>query len=211
MLAGQTAYKNGYQVALFPLDYLYCTQTSGPGQFSHCCGTATDWIGTTASYPFYAPCDCHRVYSGGSDNIRAYVSDSEVLTPDGVTWLCFAFMHDNNPPDSQTSFRQGELIGHTGTAGHVTGDHMHLDQSPTDFYQLVDSGYACSGSSGHCFYQYDGITPEHAYFITGDETIVNTMGMQFQTVEGYTPGPGPGKTIILPIRRGRRVMWYMGR
>lgn len=211
MRAGQTAYKeyNGvtYQCALFPLDYLNCTQTSGPNSYSHCCGTATDWKGSSSTYPYYAPVDCHRIRLSGSDNICMYVSDRQVLTPSGPTYLSFLFMHDNNPP-SQTSFSQGDLIGHTGTAGFVTGDHVHLDQSLTTSISLVNSGQTCSAGNT-CWMVPNGVRPYSAYFITEDDTIVNLAGQNFTLLEDYTPGGGGGSGslglgLILGIGAGRK-------
>lgn len=193
MQQGDTAYKNvggvRYQCVLFPLDYMNCTQLNGSGTYSHCCGTMTDWAGPSGRYPYYAPCDCHRLSLTGSDNIATYVSDQKVLTPSGVSWFAFLFMHDNSVP-TQTSFSQGELIGHTGTAGNVTGDHVHLDQCLKNNIGLEQSGQACAGTSD-CWYVPQGVQPTAAYFVTGTETVVNLRGQVFTRVEDYTPGPVP--------------------
>lgn len=210
MRAGQTAYKTvdgvNYQCALFPLDYMYCTQVAGPGNYSHCCGTATDWKGTSATYPYYAPVDCHRISLSGSDNICMYVSDMKVLTPSGPSWLAFLFMHDNNPP-SATSFSQGDLIGHTGTAGFVTGDHVHLDQCLQNTISLVNSGQTCSAGNV-CYMVPNGVMPAAAYFTT-DETEAQLLGQTFTKLEDYTPGGGGGSGslglgLILGIGAGRK-------
>jgi hypothetical protein len=199
MNAGDTAYQTVnnvlYQVALFPLDYLNCTQLNGAGTYSHCCGTMTDWAGPSTSYPYYAPVDCHRLSLSGSDNVAMYKSDSKVLTPSGVKWLCFLFMHDNNVP-SQTSFRQGQLIGHTGVAGNVTGDHVHLDQCLQSTISLQQSGQACAGTSD-CWYVPNGVQPTAAYYLTGAEQIVNLRGQTFQTAGSYNPGGVSGDAGLI--------------
>lgn len=182
MRAGETAYYNGVQVALFPLDYLYCTQIPQAGAFSHCCGTATDWVGTTNHYPFYAPFDCDLVASNNSENLRAYRSRTPVYTPSGVQYLITGFVHDDNPP-TQTSFNQGQLIGHTGTTGFATGDHVHIDQTVNSTYTYQASGLIC-GSGNMCYLVPGGIMPTQAYFLTGNETIVTTLGLNFQTFSG---------------------------
>lgn len=182
MRQGETAYHNGIQVALFPLDYVYCTQIPDPQGFSHCCGTATDWVGTTTHYPFYAPFDCDLVAQNSSENLRAYRSRTPVYTPSGTFYLITGFVHDDNPP-TQTSFNQGELIGHTGVTGFVTGDHVHIDQTTADTYTYASSGIIC-GSGNMCYYVPGGIYAPQAYFMTGTETVVTTLGQVFQT---YTP------------------------
>lgn len=182
MRAGEKAYYNGVQVALFPLDYVYCTQIPDPDGFSHCCGTATDWVGPTNQYPFYAPFDCHLVAQNSSENLRAYRSNNPVLTPSGTFYLITGFVHDDNPP-SQTSFSQGELIGHTGVTGFVTGDHVHIDQTKAETYTYQASGKIC-GSGNMCYLVPGGIDAPEAYFLSGSETIVTTLGQNFQTWSG---------------------------
>lgn len=186
MRAGEKAYYNGVQVALFPLDYVYCTQIPDPDGFSHCCGTATDWVGPTNQYPFYAPFDCHLVAQNSSENLRAYRSNNPVLTPSGTFYLITGFVHDDNPP-SQTSFSQGELIGHTGVTGFVTGDHVHIDQTTAETYTYQASGKIC-GSGNMCYLVPGGIDAVDAYFLTGTETMVTTLGQSFQTWSGSIGG-----------------------
>lgn len=182
MLAGQTSEYEGYQVALFPLDIVNVTQTSSPSSYSHCCGHPTDFVGTSGTYPIYAPFDCHLFESGTSGNRRSYVSDNEVWTLDGLHYVTVSFTHDNNPP-SRTSFRQGELIAHTGTAGFVTGDHTHMDQALYANAPLVSYGITCSGGN-LCYAMRDDAPVEQVFYLSGDETIINTMGINFQTWDG---------------------------
>lgn len=179
MRSGERVSYNGYQVCLFPLDYLYCTQTSSPTSFSHCCGHPSDWIGTYANYPIYAPCDCHLVYSDNVGNTRAYTSDNKVWTPLGLTYVTFAFTHDDNPP-SATSFRQGDLIAHTGVSGFATGDHTHIDQSNIDNAQLVSYGITCSGGNA-CYALQDSQQPYDIFYLSGTEDVVQTLGLKFET------------------------------
>ena len=204
MKAGQTATYQGYQIALFPLDVLNCTQTSGPGQYSHCCGTATDWVGTYTRYPFYAPCDCVRIQQT-SDNC-AYRSAAPVWTPMGLTYIVFGFGHDNNPP-GKTYFSQGELIGHTGTAGHVTGDHTHITQATGQTYRLINSGIQC-GSGNTCYYVENNEPIYSIFYITGAETIINTRGMTFQKAQDAGGGGGGGGDEPV-ITDPTKFKWWM--
>ena len=177
MRANERITYDGYEVALFPMDYLYITQTSSPSSLSHCCGHPIDIIGRTATYPLYAPCSCHRVYLGNDYVI--YSSDDKVWTPQGLTYITFEFAHDNNTP-SKSTFTQGELIAHTGTKGFVTGDHCHLDQCALHNANVVNSGITCSGGNV-CWNLNGSAYPYNIFYLSGSETVVQTQGYNFQT------------------------------
>ena len=193
--AGQTLVaSDGHEVCLFPMDMLYITQLSGPSSLSHCCGNPIDIVGNTAQYPLYAPFSCHLVWSWPDGNERSYTSDDMVwyATPNGDGWtlgyVTVCFTHQNNPP-TKTSFKQGEVIAHTGTAGNVTGDHCHLDQSTLPNVGNVSYGVTCA--YGNLCYALDGSTdPTKIYFIN-DTNVVQTLGLNFESWEGGQPGPGP--------------------
>lgn len=182
MKANQTCTYDGHQVALFPMDIVNVTQTSGTGQYSHCCGHPTDFVGTHKDYPVYAPFDCTLYNSGGSDlngNRRMYVSDEMVWTLNGLQYVSVSFTHDDNPP-TKTHFKQGELIAHTGETGRVSGDHLHMDQSFTPRDPLINYGYSCDGVNP-CYAMANSEPVNHVFYLTGDETIINTMGIEFET------------------------------
>lgn len=193
--AGQTLVaSDGHEVCLFPTDMLYITQLSGPSSLSHCCGNPIDIVGNTAQYPLYAPFSCHLVWSWPDGNERSYTSDNPVwyATPNGNGWtlgyVTVCFTHQNNPP-TKTSFKQGEVIAHTGTSGNVTGDHCHLDQSTLPNVGNVSYGVTCA--YGNLCYALNGSTdPTKIYFIN-DTNVVQTLGLNFATWEGGQPGPGP--------------------
>ena len=131
MLANQTLVaRDGYEVALFPMDVLNMTQDEG-GDFSHSGTYNIDFVGTHASYPIYAPCTMIVVatrltYDGG--NAVTFESVHPVHLPNGaLDYLTIDFAHDPNPPYTTvgTVVAQGNLCYHTGSYGHVTGDHVH--------------------------------------------------------------------------------------
>ncbi len=194
MYAGQTASYNGYQYCLFPLDYMNCTQTSSPSSFSHCCGHPCDWIGPTRNYPFYAPCDCHRIQYLPAYAQVTYCSDNPVWTPSGLHYVTFTVVHDESIP-SQTSFRQGELLGHTGQGGYAVGDHVHLDQSLYADDYPVDYGVTCAYGNS-CAAQAHSTYPQDVFYLGGSETIVNLQGMTFETVPDH-PGPGGSLPTVM--------------
>lgn len=201
MYAGQKASKDGSQYCLFPLDYVKCNQLSGPDSYSHCCGHPCDWgaPGDQAGYPYYAPCDCTRIDILTSNGQTIYTSDAPVWTPSGLTYVSFLFAHDENIP-AQTHFYQGDLIGHTGAKASGTigliGAHVHMDQSLIRNDVITRYGVTCYYGNdcyalGRSAYVYD------VFYLGGSETIVNTMGMHFQTIPS-TPEPEPWEPPVVP-------------
>ena len=98
---------------------------------------------------------------------------------------------------SRTHFSQGELIGHTGTMGPALGDHVHLDQSLIHNDVITNYGITCAYGNV-CWALGGSAYPYDVFYITGDETIINTQGMTFEEVPDH-PGPGPGGKAVLLV------------
>lgn len=175
---------DGYEVMLFPLEYMYMSQDEG-GDFSHAGTYNLDFLGWNSlgrvyQCPYYAPCSCTCVASTESAN-RIWQSNNQVHLADGslsiVSWVV---AHDNTPPAVGTTLVQGQLMGHTGTAGYVTGDHLHLNVAkggyvgweqvpPNNNWQLI-----------HSMHVYD------ACFVN-DTVIVEGYGHNWITWDEPTP------------------------
>lgn len=159
MVAGERLVaSDGYEVMLFPLPYMYITQGED-GSYSHSGTLAIDFIGygpngVIYNAPLYAPCSCTCVATIDAENKgRIFQSNNRVHTPNGLQYVTFMWFHDNNPIASVGStFTQGDLIGHTGTAGYVTGDHTHINMAngqyagweqvpPENHGQLINSAH----------------------------------------------------------------------
>lgn len=192
MYAGQRLIaQDGYEVCLFPMDCLYITQGEY-GSVSH--DLAMDFVGWNGSsqinnYPYYAPFSCSCVAAGGSgENYRIFTSDNPVHCADGgLSVITFVVMHDNNPIASVGyHFTQGDLIGHTGTAGaggSYVGNHMHLN--------MAWGNYAGWTPTTHGRPYYELKNSVHIYDITyvNDTTLYNPLSYNWRTYSGPTPPP----------------------
>lgn len=153
MTAGQQLVaSDGYEVALFPMPYLYMTQDEG-GDYSHDGTYNIDFVGYDGSgvvytAPIYAPVSMkvisyHGTYNGG--NAVIFESLNKVHLPNGqLDYLTVMFMHCDNPPYKTVGdiVYQGQLCYRTGTYGYVTGDHVHscLGQGRGGYFVQRSSG-----------------------------------------------------------------------
>ena len=136
MIANERMVANdGYEVALFPLEYLYMSQDEG-GDYSHFNTYNIDFLGYNANgrvynCPIYAPCTMKVVdywdSYGGGHNVVFESVDKVHLANGQLDYLTIAMAHDSNPPYTTIGdvVQQGQLCYHTGTYGDVTGDHVH--------------------------------------------------------------------------------------
>lgn len=136
MQAGQRLVaSDGYEVALFPLPYLYMSQDEG-GDYSHVGTYNIDFLGYGPNgriyqAPIYAPCTMKVVarwltYNAG--NRVVFESVNKVHLPNGqLDYLCISFAHDSNPPYTTIGdvVQQGQICYRTGQYGQVSGDHVH--------------------------------------------------------------------------------------
>ena len=177
---------DGYEVMLFPLPYMNISQGEN-GSYSHQGTLNIDFLGWGANgritqAPVYAPCSCKCVsIVPGSANGRVFQSINKVHTPQGLQHVCFMNFHDNNPIASlNQTFTQGDLIAHTGTAGNVTGDHIHLNTSFGTYQGRTEiQGHVCLVNSSHIY--------QTCY--VNDTTIVNGYGYNWVNYEGEVNPP----------------------
>ena len=187
MLAYQTMVaSDGYEVLLFPLEYLYMSQDEG-GSYSHLYTYSLDLLGWGPNgriyqCPYYAPCTlkCVSVSSGSV----VWESVDKVHFADGsLDYVTIHFAHDDNTSVHYVNqiINQGDLIGHTGTTGHVTGDHVHLNTAQGHYAGFYDVG------TGH--YQLRNATHVYNTMYVNDTIIRNGYGHPWKTYDGSIQPP----------------------
>lgn len=206
---GETASYQGHEYCLFPMQYVNCTQRGIVGDmslYSHCCTYACDYGQSgTVPRPVYAPFSGTLTNMGVTNGRCYFTSDSEVWTPSGLQYVTLELVHDNNPPSSG-HYNQGDLIYHTGDAGGATGPHVHIDQDFIQNSRIINSGYACRGSSTGSCWTLPQTKPQYeVFYMTGSENIVNLRGMVFQTVPAVPPSGGLAFMLLLLAYRKRRL------
>lgn len=172
---------NGVQIALFPMQDIDISQGEN-GTHSHQGILVLDllgWENGQRKYkcPYYAPCDCKVVYHASYYNV--WQSLQEVITPHGKMKITFVVMHDDNPPPLNTTKRQGEIIGHTGTndpGGMLTGDHLQLNTAFSTYqgWYTVSTGRRQLVNSSHV---YDT-------FFVNDTNLIHDYGYNWQIYNG---------------------------
>ena len=195
---------DGYEVALFPLEYLNMSQDEG-GDFSHSGTYNLDFLGWNSlgrvySCPIYAPCTMKVVgyvsgYAGA--NMVIFQSVSPVHLADGsLDYLCITFAHDPNPPYTTIgqTVGQGQICYHTGSYGPVTGDHVHSCCGKGEYQGLTNRGNDKWDLTNRIHY-WDGV-------YVNDTTIINGYNHNWRTYDAPTP-PTPTEEVK------HKFPWYL--
>ena len=192
---------DGYEVLLFPLDYLYMTQDEG-GSYSHLYTYSIDCMGWNSSgrvyrCPYYAPCTLKCVYKSSVSIV--WQSTDRVHYADGtLDIVTINFVHDNDLTNHYIGevIQQGNLIGRTGTAGNVTGDHVHINTARGTYQGFYDVG------TGH----YQLINATHVYdtMYLNDTIILEGYNHNWRTYDGGVIPPTP-----TPSLKKKKFPWFI--
>lgn len=203
MQRGQTMRdRNGYQVALFPLEGFHISQTDY-GTSSHGGGAvywATDYLGWGSSGriyrdPCYAPVDIKLIFKNQANATAVWESLEKVHLANGmIDYLTLTCYHDNDIADGNyysvgTIKRQGEEFFKTGTGGHVTGDHIHLE---TGYGKYTTSTSPSAGNPEYKFHITDYTNPKRlhnydALFINDTEPYQSPEHYDWKTFTDPAP------------------------
>lgn len=149
---------DGYEVALFPMPYMYISQGEMmPSSYSHYNTYNMDFLGWDANgrvyqAPLYAPFTMKVVdlwdYQG--THTVTFESSNPVHFADGsLDYMTIEFTHAVNPPYHiiGVEIQQGNLCYYTGTFGNgqagYYGDHVHICTGKGHYngYTLRDGGH----------------------------------------------------------------------
>lgn len=120
---------DGLEYAIFPMDYLQITQTSGEG--THECNQAVDLAGKDRDIDdFYAPFTLRIVRIQEGYNLVWAQSVAPVhLANGGLDYVTMLLEHSDTIDGLYMGklIPQGEVFYSEGTAGNATGNHVHAE------------------------------------------------------------------------------------
>ena len=121
---------DGYEVALFPCEVLYLTESRDPDEHDV---LSLDFLPRNTSgqainnMPCYAPFSGTIVYTGNDHNC-ILESDDLVHMPDGsLEYGRVLVAHSFDAPVLNTHYNQGDLFYRTGNYGQSYGEHLHME------------------------------------------------------------------------------------
>lgn len=164
---------NGYQVALFPLEYIYVSQADDETYSHEDWYYATDYLGWGANgrvlrCPCYAPVDIECIYVDTVECMAVWQSLTQVhLANDNIDYLGIIVYHDQDITNGLITVgdmkRQGQQFNKTGTGGNVTGDHVHLETGYGKYSQPNVSTPRGTANYKYHFTDYTDVKRLHNY------------------------------------------------
>ena len=216
MLAGETLVaQDGYEVALFPMPFMYITQGEmmPDTSWSHYNVYNMDFQGWSTqgriyTAPLYAPFTMEVVALwdyNGSHTVTWESTDLVHFADGSLDYMTIEFTHCVNPPYHTIGDRvnQGDLCYYTGTFGNgqagYYGDHVHICCGKGHY-----SGYT-QRVGGH----YDLTNRWHMYdSLYVNDTVISydSHSYPWQTYTGpIPPTPTPGKSKFPWVLYARKL------
>lgn len=192
-LTGEGGSGTGIQLAQFPMDVINISQGED-GDYSHQGSWNIDFVGRSTKYPYYAPCDCTCLARDDKACYLVWKSDNPVMCADGkIRNIVWVNIHETPLMyEVGKKLKKGELMGHTGIGGNVTGDHWHLQVIEGTTYNGWHN-VPSSSLIGTKLHIYD-------VFAVNNVEIINGYGYNWRTsdwVDGDTGGGEEEKPVEL--------------
>ena len=189
---------NGYQIALFPLEYIYVSQADDE-TFSHeDWYYATDYLGWDANgrvyrCPCYAPVDLKCIYIDIGECMAVWESFRPVHLANGmIDYLGIIVYHDNDISNGIITVGdikpQGQRFNRTGTGGNVTGDHVHLETGYGKYTQPYTSTPRGTANYKYHFTDYTDVKRLHNYDALFTNDTINEYSPNYYTWRVYSGG-----------------------
>lgn len=170
---------DGLEYAIFPMEYLHITQTSGEG--THLYNWAVDLAGVdTGIDDFYAPFTLRIVRLQKGYNIVWAQSVEKVhLANGGLDYVTVLLEHSNNIDDLYVGqvIPQGEIFYAEGTAGNASGNHVHCEFG---LGQYVNEG--CYHAEDDRVAANNGIAANEILFLTESTQVIDEGGFTWEAL-----------------------------
>ena len=209
MLANQKLKdKNGYQVALFPLEYINVSQADDDTYSHESWYYATDYLGWNANgrvyrCPCYAPVDIECIYIDAQECMAVWQSMRKVHLANGmIDYLGIIVYHDNDISNGLIvvgDFKtQGQRFNRTGTGGNITGDHVHLETGYGKYTLPYVSTAQGTANYKYHFTDYTDVKRLHTYDALFVNDTINYNSPNYYTWKEYTGGTARGSKGNFP-------------
>lgn len=211
MNSGDQAIYQGYEVCLWPLEYLGITAgADAPNHIIN--GVANSGLYDNGWYltqvrKLYAPCTIRLVATSTAGNTQMWVSKNPVWLPGypDPQYITIGVSHCNNPPYSVigTEIAQGAYFYSTGDYG-ASASHVHFILEIGIRTTMFPVGYnSYLGQNIYYSPNPPGTIADMFYLLPTDE-VRNTGGYTWTTYEGEIIHPNKVLDIILYSMINRR-------
>lgn len=189
---------NGYQIALFPLEYIYVSQADDETYSHEDWYYATDYLGwgedgRVLRCPCYAPVDIECIYIDAVECMAVWQSFRPVHLANGmIDYLGIIVYHDNDISNGIITVGdikpQGQRFNRTGTGGNVTGDHVHLETGYGKYTLPYTSTPRGTANYKYHFTDYTDVKRLHNYDALFTNDTVNEYSPNYYTWKVYSGG-----------------------
>lgn len=182
----------GYEVLLYPLEYLNIT--ADPNSPNHVVsGVSNSGLWDSGWYEnpvrkLYAPCTMELVASYPTGTANGHTQMWRSINPVWIpsknqpTYITIAVSHSSTLYYTSigTVIAQGVHFYDTGTYGYASGSHVHFILSESYRTSMFPAGYNSYVGGNIWYSDHAPSTIADFFYLTGAETIINDWGLSWQ-------------------------------